>query len=164
MAKSLSNLIRSGSQSTPLPPSFGGTGLTASGNTGNMLISDGTNWTSVSSPSIPIIVDDISNYFDGATSVFSLTANQQALNTIVDSKDLEVFINGLKISPYVDTKTYPWITPYDSFTGFRVSSNRLIIYKAPAIGSSVSLTARNISQSRQTKQYPYSATTIALGD
>ena len=46
MAKSLSNLIRSGSANTPLPTSFGGTGLTVSGNSGNFLISDGTKWTS----------------------------------------------------------------------------------------------------------------------
>jgi len=164
MAKSLSNLIRSGSANTPLPASFGGTGLTASGNTGNVLISDGANWISATPPYAPIVVDDISNYFDGASSVFLLTVNRQPLNTLVDSKDLDVFINGLKLSPYVSTITYPWITPYDSNNGFRVSANNLIIYKSPAIGSSASLITRNISTSKQTKQYPYSATTIALGD
>jgi hypothetical protein len=48
MAKSLSNIIRTGSPNTPLPVSFGGTGLTATGNTGNILVSDGTNWNSTS--------------------------------------------------------------------------------------------------------------------
>ena len=65
MAKSLSNIIRAGSPSTPLPPSFGGTGLAtitanslllgngtsvpnlvAPGASGNVLMSNGTTWTS----------------------------------------------------------------------------------------------------------------------
>lgn len=48
MAKNLSNIIRTGSPNTPLPVSFGGTGLTLSGNNGNILVSDGTNWNSTS--------------------------------------------------------------------------------------------------------------------
>ena len=111
-----------------------------------------------------LILDDISNQFDGYKSVFNLTANQAAINTIVDSKDLDVFINGYKLSPYVTQVTYPWLTPYDSFRGFRVKSGQLIIYNPPYIGESVSLTIRNISSTVQTRQYPYSATTIALGD
>ena len=110
------------------------------------------------------ILDDISNQFDGATSVFNLTTNSIALNTIIDSKDLEVFVNGLKLSPYVDQVRYPWITPYDSATGFRVKSNQLILYKAPFIGSMASLTVRSTSSSRQTQKYPFNAMTIALGD
>ena len=46
MAKSLSNIIRAGSPSTPLPPSFGGTGLTLPGTSGNVLTSNGTAWVS----------------------------------------------------------------------------------------------------------------------
>ena len=65
MAKSLSNIIRAGSPSTPLPVSFGGTGsttltvnsvllgngtgapqLVAPGTSGNILTSNGTTWTS----------------------------------------------------------------------------------------------------------------------
>ena len=46
MAKSLSNIIRAGSSATPLPVSFGGTGLVAPGTAGNVLLSNGTTWTS----------------------------------------------------------------------------------------------------------------------
>lgn len=113
---------------------------------------------------INTIVDDISNQFSGATNVFNLTVNGNALNTLVDSKDLDVFVNGLKLVPYVDQVSYPWITPYDSGTGFRVNNNKLILYKAPFIGSTASLTVKSISQSRQTQRYPFNAITIALGD
>ena len=110
------------------------------------------------------ILDDISNQFNGISTVFNLTTNGTSLNTIVDSKDLDVFVNGLKIHPYIDQVRYPWLTPYDSGTGFRVANGQLILYKAPYIGSTASLTVKSISSSRQTQRYPFNAITIALGD
>jgi hypothetical protein len=109
------------------------------------------------------VLDDISNQCNGSTSVFNLAINSVAFSTI-DSKDIDVFVNGLKLAPYVDNVTYPWITPYDSFTGFRVKSNQLIIYKPPFTGSNVSLVVRSTSSSRQSQRYPFNAMTIALGD
>jgi hypothetical protein len=50
MAKQLSNIIRAGSGSIPLPISLGGTGLAASGTSGNILVSDGSGWLSSSLP------------------------------------------------------------------------------------------------------------------
>ncbi len=147
--KNLSAILRGTNYGT-LPVANGGTGLTASA-----------------------ALDDISNSCDSATSVFNLTVNQVALNTIIDSKDLDVFVNGLKLSPYITRLTYPWLTPYDSFSGYRVNNlpndagatvGKLIIYKAPAIGSTVSLIQRSSSATKQTQQYPFNATTIALGD
>jgi hypothetical protein len=112
----------------------------------------------------PIVLNDISTQFDGVTTVFALKQDQTSINTIVDSKDLEVVINGMRLTPYVKTLTYPWLTPYDAFRGFRVSGSNLIIYNAPAIGDGASVIVRSISSSVQTRKYPYSATTIAFGD
>jgi hypothetical protein len=112
----------------------------------------------------PIVVNDISTQFDNVKTVFVLKQDQTNINTIVDSKDVEVIINGARLTPYVKTLTYPWLTPYDSFRGFRVSGSNLIIYNAPAIGDSASVIVRSISASVQTRKYPYSANTIALGD
>ena len=112
----------------------------------------------------PVVLNDISTQFNGVKTVFPLMQDQTSINTIVDSKDLEVVLNGMRLAPYVDTLPYPWLTPYDSFKGFRVSSGNLIIYNAPAIGDSISLILRSASISRQKKKYPYSAATIAFGD
>ena len=76
----------------------------------------------------PIVVNDISTQFDGVNTVFALRQNQTSINTIVDSKDLEVVINGARLTPYVKQQTYPWLVDYDSFRGFRVSGSNLIIY------------------------------------
>ena len=38
-----------------------------------------------------LVLDDISNQFDGDKTVFDLTVNSSTLNTIVDSKDLDIF-------------------------------------------------------------------------
>ena len=117
---------------------------------------------------IPSVLSEISNQFDTTTCVFNLLLDQSNVTSIMDSKNLEVVINGARLSPYVKELRYPWITPYDSFKGYRVvstnTSSKLIIYNAPAYGDQAILTLINSSSSQQTKKYPYSAATIALGD
>ena len=116
------------------------------------------------------ILSDISNQFDTIKCVFNLTIDQANVINIVDSKYLDVVVNGAKLSPYIKQLTYPWVVTYDSFKGYRVvSSNtnsQLIVYNAPAYGDQAILTLINSSSisSLQTKKYPYSAATIALGD
>ena len=118
----------------------------------------------------PVILNDISNQFNNMNCVFPLRLEQDNItnSNVIDSKNLEVIINGLRLSPYVTQLTYPWLTPYDSFKGFKVvttaTSANLIIYNAPAIGDSALVTIINNSSTIQTRKYPYSATTIALGD
>ena len=121
---------------------------------------------------IPLVLSDISNQFDGSQCVFQLKSDQQNVTSIMDSKNLEVVVGGLRLAPYVKDLRYPWITPYDSHRGFRVSTQNtssletqtLTIYNAPDVGSQAFLTIINSSSSSQTKKYPYSADTIALGD
>lgn len=112
----------------------------------------------------PTVLNTIAPYFDGARSVFALKTDQTSVSGITDSKDLEVVVNGQWLSPYVNNITYPWITPYDSINGFRVVGANLTIYIAPQIGDTASLVWRPGSSTPQTKKYPFSATTIALGD
>jgi hypothetical protein len=112
----------------------------------------------------PYILDDISNYFDGDKTVFPLTVNQVSINTIVDSKDLTVSLNGLLLSPYVKEQRLPWMVDFDSGKGFRVSGGNLIIYNAPDAGDIAVITLVNTSRAVQVKQYPYSPVTIGLGD
>lgn len=121
-------------------------------------ISTGTSVTQI------LVLNDISNQFDGRKTVFDLKADQTVINTTVDSKDIEVAISGLRLTPYVDTYTYPWITPYDSFKGFRVVAGKLILYNAPYRGDSSFIMLRSGSTTRQKRRYPFAATTVALGD
>jgi hypothetical protein len=115
--------------------------------------------------SLPIVCNDISTQFDGRKAVFPLKQNQTSINTVVDSKDVQVTLNGQILAPYVKELTYPWIVEYNSYKGFRVTSNgNLIIYNAPAPGDQAVVMITGTSQSVQTRRYPFSATTIALGD
>jgi len=124
----------------------------------------------ITTTSIPVVLSDISNQFDGYKNVFVLVQDQTAItsNNIIDSKNLEVVLNGKRLSPYVKQLTYPWLTPYDSYNGFRVVANAnsayVIIYNTPDPGDQAILTIINSSSTIQTKKYPYSATTVALGD
>jgi len=117
---------------------------------------------------IPLVLSDIGNQFDNLKCVFNLTVDQANVTSIVDSKNLEVIVNGARLSPYVKQITYPWILDYDSYRGFRVvssnTSSSLIIYNAPAPNDQATVTIINNSLVAQTQKYPYSAATIALGD
>jgi hypothetical protein len=120
--------------------------------------------------SLPVVVlDDISMQFDGVETVFPLTLDYANVYTavgytIVDSKDLDVSINYGTIAPYVTQLTWPWITTFDSFKGFRVSGDNIIFYSAPPSGSYCSIIFRNRSQTVQQRRYPFHPGTIALGD
>ena len=117
---------------------------------------------------IPLVLSDITSQFDNLKCVFNLTVDQANVTSIVDSKNLEVVVNSARLSPYVKQITYPWILNYDSYKGFRVvssnTSSSLIIYNAPAPGDQSTVTIINNSLVAQTRKYPYSAATIALGD
>ena len=136
-------------------------GQTYSAN-GNIWVWNGTAWRASSTSTT--VLNDISPQFDGYKQVFYLMQDQTFINTLTDSKDLEVVINGQRLAPYVKELRFPWITPYDSFKGFRVVGTQLIIYDAPDIGDSGYVAIRGTSDVAQTKKYPYSATTIAFGD
>jgi hypothetical protein len=112
------------------------------------------------------VLNDISNLCDGDRMVFDLKQDQTILGTgyLVDSKDIEVVVDGRKLTPFVTPQTYPWLTVYDGSKGFRVRENRVIIYNAPAVGSEVAITMRKTSATKQKMKYPFCATTIVLGD
>ena len=123
-----------------------------------------------STTTLPLILNDISSQFTGSKSVFTLFTDQTNITSsdVVDSRNMEVIVNGLRLAPYIKQNTYPWLTPYDSFMGFRVVSDantaNLIIYNSPVPGDQALLTIINKATNVQTRKYPYSATTIALGD
>lgn len=132
---------------------------TANSSVGNLTCTGG-----LFNSSIPIVLNDISSQFDGSKSVFSLLLDQTSINTIVDSKDVQVILNGQILAPYVQDLEYPWLTPYDSFKGYRIKDGKIIIYNAPNYGDQCVMIVRSTSQSVQTRRYPYSAATIAFGD
>ena len=115
------------------------------------------------------VLDDISYQFDGAKTVFGLTLDTANISTvinttIVDSKDIDVAINGSVLMPYVQQLTWPWITPYDSFRGYRVVDDKILFYTAPSSGLQCSIILRNTSKSAQQRRYPFTPSSIALGD
>jgi hypothetical protein len=100
------------------------------------------------------------NYITSVLQIGNVTA------VVVDdeTKDIEVVVDGRKLTPFVTPQTYPWLTVYDGSKGFRVRENRVIIYNAPAVGSEVAITMRKTSATKQNMKYPFCATTIVLGD
>jgi hypothetical protein len=124
--------------------------------------------------SIPQVLNDISNQCDGAKMVFPLRVDQSNITSanITDSKNLQVAVSGLVLSPWINTQTWPWFQTFAGFPlrspGYRVTADatsaNVTFYRSPAQGSQVVLTIINNSSTAQLRKYPYSATTIALGD
>ena len=138
------------------------------GQAGKFLTTDGAvaSWTNRLAN--PTVLNDISPQFNGATANFTLRLEQDAVTSTFDSKDLEVVVDGLRLSPYTSKYTWPWIVEYDSFRGYRVrdidSVKYVTIYNAPAAGSTALLILRPTLTTLQTTRYPFSATSVALGD
>ena len=132
---------------------------TKNANIGNLTYTGG-----LFNSNVPLVLNDISSQFDGSKAVFSLLTDQTSINTITDSKDVQVILNGQILAPYVKETTYPWIKEYDSYKGYRIVSGNIIIYNAPNYGDQCVMIVRSTSSSQQTRRYPYSATTITLGD
>lgn len=128
----------------------------------------------ITTVSIPQVLNDISNQCDGAKMVFPLQVDQSNITSanITESKNLQVTINGAVLSPWVNTQTWPWFQTFAGFPlrspGYQViataTSANITFYRSPAQGSQVVLTIINNSSTAQLRKYPYSATTIALGD
>lgn len=133
-------------------PLTAGTNVTLSGTWPNQTISGFSS----------ILLDDVSGLVDSANSVFSLKINGvEVSNTyIVDSKDLEVTVDGRRLQPYTEKADFVFMPAYDAYKGFRVRENRLIIYNAPDVGSQITLVVQGTSSTKQIRRYPFSATTI----
>lgn len=114
----------------------------------------------------PILLD-LHGQADASNCVFTLRKDQTPLVTtfIKNSKDLEVVVDGEYYSPYASQLAYTFMPLYeaDSRT-FRVRENRLTIYNAPEIGAKIRVVVRTSSTTPQTRRYPFSASTIGLGD
>jgi hypothetical protein len=112
----------------------------------------------------PTVCDDISTQFDGLKCVFQLRLDQDYINNIADSRNLQIIMGRQILAPYVKETKYPWITEYDSHKGFRVRGSNVTIYNAPDVGDYAVTTVIGANPTPQVKKYPYSASTIALGD
>jgi len=112
----------------------------------------------------PSVCNDISTQFNGDRAVFALKLDQDYINTIADSKNLQIIMNGQILAPYVKEQTYPWIKEFDSYKGFRVRDSNVTIYNAPETGDFAVTTVVGANPNPQIRKYPYSASTIALGD
>ena len=128
----------------------------------------------ITTVSVPLVLNDISTQCDGAQMVFPLKIDQSNITSanITQSKNLQVAVNGLILSPWINVQTWPWFQLFAGFPGLSpgyqvistATSANITFYTSPAKGSQVVLTIINSSSTAQLRKYPYSATTIVLGD
>lgn len=112
----------------------------------------------------PLICDDISPLFDGLTMTFTLRVSGVAINTVVDSKNVQVLVNGQIQRPYISERIFPWLLDFAPSGFYRVVGSSIIFYNPPAFGDTCSLIITTAATYRQTQTNFYSAKTIAFGD
>jgi hypothetical protein len=114
----------------------------------------------------PELLDDVSGLTDSVNCVFTMKLDGVPVSNtyIIDSKDLQVTVDGRILRPYIEDGDFIFMPAYDAYKGFRVRDNRVIIYNAPEVGSQIDLVAQYISTTKQIRRYPFSATNIGLGD
>lgn len=146
--------------------------------TGNLTVTNNINVGSLPYPlGTAIYLDDISAEAQadwvGTFASFPLTINGTAINSITDSKNLAVYVNGSRLTPYIaGPTTWPWTPIVGSYKGFKVvnlpsSSNaavtagRIGIYAAIPKNSQIDLVWTSATTYVQTRsRYPFTAMTV----
>ena len=105
---------------------------------------------------LPAVCDDISNYFNSRSQIFPLMLDEVSINTVTDSRQVQVSINGQILRPYIAERTLPWSVEYDI--------NNIIIYNPPDLGDRAMVTIVTLGTYVQRKAAAFSFNLIALGD
>ena len=114
---------------------------------------------------LPAVCDDISVYFNSSTQIFPLSVDEVSINTVTDSRQVQVSINGQILRPYIAERTLPWSVEYDINGDYRVTTDgNLIIYNPPELGDRAMVTVVTIGTYVQRRTASYSVNLIAFGD
>ena len=120
--------------------------------------------TAINRDQLPIIANDISGQFDGDRNVFGIMLDQSYITKPLDSRDLQVVINGQVLEPYVTENRLPWSSEVVWGRGFKVTDSNITIFNAPVGGDTATITVINTNTTAQIRRYPFSAITIGTGD
>ena len=113
---------------------------------------------------LPAVCDDISNYFNSRSQIFPLMLDEVSINTVTDSRQVQVSINGQILRPYIAERTLPWSVEYDINRDYRVTNGNIIIYNPPDLGDRAMVTIVTLGTYVQRKAAAFSFNLIALGD
>ena len=113
---------------------------------------------------LPAVCDDISNYFNSRSQIFPLMLDEVSINTVTDSRQVQVSINGQILRPYIAERTLPWSVEYDINGDYRVTNGNIIIYNPPDLGDRAMVTVVTLGTYVQRKAAAFSFNLIALGD
>ena len=113
---------------------------------------------------LPAICDDISGSFNSSTQIFPLSVDEVSINTVTDSRQVQVSINGQILRPYIAERTLPWSVEYDINGDYRVTNGNLIIYNPPELGDRAMVTIVTLGTYVQRRTASYSVNPIAFGD
>ena len=112
----------------------------------------------------PIICDDLSPLFDGITLVFNLKVDGNSINTVVDSRNAQVYTNGKLLRPYISERVMPWIMEYTPNGDYRITGSKIIFYNPPAARDICTIVITSASTYTQKILNSYSPRPIAFGD
>lgn len=161
-----------GTTSAPLVAKLQGYAISSSAPIlGEVLTWAGSAWIPSGGTVNILVIDDISNQFDGIKQVFELSYNGVDViqNTnYKHSSDLTVNINGQGAEPFVYQPTLgPWIVEYTAGRSrmFRMKDNKITFFRAPRRKTTGFIQINTVSTYAQSRpRYPFSPNTIVFGD
>lgn len=116
-----------------------------------------------------VVLDDIGNHFDGIERTFDLHLDTYPVN-IIAPEQLLVQINGLVVSPYINTTDVVFASGFQAFTkGYTVANtgaiSQVTFASAPQTNMDcfVRVLTPNQTSAAQTKKYPFSPISIVTG-
>lgn len=112
----------------------------------------------------PLICDDISGFLNGQTMTFTLKVNGLDINSVADSRNVQVELNGKIQRPYISERVMPWIMEYTPNGAYKIVGNTIIFYNPPAAGDVVSLVITKPGTYTQSMTNSYSPRPIVFGD
>jgi hypothetical protein len=114
---------------------------------------------------LPAICDSISSQFNGSNQIFPLSLDGVTINTITDSRQVQISVNGQLLRPYTIDRELPWMTEYDISGDYRITSDgNIIIYNPPDLGDQASVVLVTYGTYVQRRLNSYTPTMIAFGE
>ena len=95
---------------------------------------------------------------------FTLKVNGLDINSVADSRNVQVELNGKIQRPYISERVMPWIMEYTPNGAYKIVGNTIIFYNPPAAGDVVSLVITKPGTYTQSMTNSYSPRPIVFGD
>lgn len=115
----------------------------------------------------PLFCDSIDDFFDGSTTTFTLRVDSIPINNLVDSRNVQVYMNGFLLKPYIPSNNvaFPWDVGLIQKNGdYEIVGNKITFFMPPEMGEVTRIVIVNKNSYTRKTSNSFAPLSIALGD